>query len=170
MQEFVNGKQISGAVTLVAQRGQVIHLEAVGSADLENDRPMRRDTMFCIASMTKPITATAVMILQDEGKLSIDDPVSKYIPAFETVALRDGKPKQPVTLRHCLTHTAGLGGNQQNEGSLKDTIEKLAGRPLDFEPGTKWQYSPGLSVCGRVVESSPASRSTNFWRNGSSGR
>jgi CubicO group peptidase (beta-lactamase class C family) len=152
MQQFVNQKQISGAVTLVAYRGQVIHLEAVGSADLENDRPMRRDTMFCIASMTKPITATAVMILQDEGKLSIDDPVSKYIPAFEAVALRDGKPKQPVTLRHCLTHTAGLAGSQQNEGSLKDTIEKLAGRPLDFEPGTKWQYSPGLSVCGRVVE------------------
>ena len=108
--------------------------------------------MFCIASMTKPITATAVMILQDEGKLSIDDPVSKYIPAFADVALRDGKPKQAVTLRHCLTHTAGLGGSQQNEGSLKDTVEKLARRPLDFEPGTKWQYSPGLSVCGRVVE------------------
>ena len=102
--------------------------------------------------MTKPITATAVMILQDEGKLSIDDPVAKYIPAFEAAALRDGKPKQPVTLRHCLTHTAGLAGSQQNEGSLKDTIEKLAGRPLDFEPGTKWQYSPGMSVCGRVVE------------------
>ena len=152
MQQFVSQKQIAGAVTLVAYRGQVIHLEAVGSADLENDRPMRRDTMFCIASMTKPITATAVMILQDEGKLSIDDPVSKYIPAFESVALRDGKPKQPVTLRHCLTHTAGLAGSQQNECSLKDTIEKLAGRPLDFEPGAKWQYSPGLSVCGRVVE------------------
>nr|MCU0873829.1 beta-lactamase family protein [Pirellulaceae bacterium] len=144
--------QIAGAVTLVAYRGQVIHLEAVGSADLENDRPMRRDTMFCIASMTKPVTATAVMILQDEGKLAIDDPVSKFIPAFEAVALRDGKPKQPVTLRHCLTHTAGLAGSQQNEGSLKDTVERLAGRLLDFEPGTKWQYSPGLSVCGRVVE------------------
>lgn len=152
MQEFVNRKQISGAVTLVAYRGQVIQLEAVGSADLENDRPMRRDTLFCIASMTKPITATALMILQDEGKLSIDDPVSKYIPAFEAAVLRDGKPKQPVTLRHCLTHTAGLSGSQQNEGSLKVTIENLAGRPLDFEPGTKWQYSPGMSVCGRVVE------------------
>lgn len=152
MQQFVDRKQISGAVTLVAYRGQVIHLEAVGAADLEHDRPMRRDTIFCIASMTKPVTATAVMILQDEGKLSIDDPVAKYIPAFADVALRDGKPKQALTLRHCLTHTAGLGGSQQNEGSLKDSIEKLAARPLDFEPGAKWQYSPGLSVCGRVVE------------------
>lgn len=152
MQQLVSRKQISGAVTLVAYRGQVIHLEAVGAADLEHDRPMRPDTIFCIASMTKPVTATAVMILHDEGKLSIDDPVAKYIPAFEAVALRDGKPKQPITLRHCLTHTAGLGGSQQNEGSLKDSIEKLAARPLDFEPGTKWQYSPGLSVCGRVVE------------------
>jgi len=152
MQEFVDQKQISGAVTLVAYRGQIIHLEAVGSADLENRRPMRPDTMFCIASMTKPVTATAVMILQDEGKLSIADPVSKYVPEFSEVGLRDGKPKQAITLRHCLTHTAGLSGSQQNEGSLRETVEKLARRPLDFEPGTKWQYSPGLSVCGRVVE------------------
>lgn len=152
MQQFVDQKQIAGAVTLVAYRGRVIHLEAVGAADLESNRPMRPDTMFCIASMTKPVTATAVMILQDEGKLSVDDPVSKYVPAFADVALRDGKPKQAVTLRHCLTHTAGLSGSQQNEGSLQETVEKLARRPLDFEPGTKWQYSPGLSVCGRVVE------------------
>ena len=82
MQEFIDQKQISGTVTLVAYRGRIIHLEAVGSADLENHRPMRPDTIFCIASMTKPITSTAVMILQDEGKLSIDDPVSKYVPEF----------------------------------------------------------------------------------------
>jgi CubicO group peptidase (beta-lactamase class C family) len=152
MQEFVDQQQVSGTVTLVAYRGRVIHLEAVGLADVESRRPMRPDTMFCIASMTKPITATTVMILRDEGQLSIDDPVSKYIPAFAEVPLRDGKPKQAITLRHCLTHTAGLSGSQQNEGSLRETVEKLAQRPLDFEPGTKWQYSPGLSVCGRVVE------------------
>lgn len=152
MQEFVDQKQISGAVTLVAYRGRIIHLEAVGSADLENQRSMRSDTMFCIASMTKPVSATAVMILQDEGKLSIDDPVSKYVPEFSEVALRDGMPKQALTLRHCLTHTAGLSGSQQNEGSLRETVEHFARRPLDFEPGTKWQYSPGLSVCGRVIE------------------
>lgn len=92
------------------------------------------------------------MILQDEGRLSIDDPVSKYIPAFEAVTLRDGKPKQRITLRHCLTHTAGLGGSQQNAGTLQETVERLAQQPLGFEPGTKWQYSPGLTVCGRVVE------------------
>lgn len=152
MQEFVDQQQVSGTVTLVAYRGRVVHLEAVGLADVESRRPMRPDTMFCIASMTKPITAAAVMILRDEGKLSLDDPVSKYVPAFAEVALRDGKPKQRITLRHCLTHTAGLSGSQQNEGSLQETIQKLAQRPLDFEPGTKWQYSPGLSVCGRVVE------------------
>jgi len=152
IQEFVDQKQISGAVTLVTDRLRVIHLEAVGLADVESRRPMRPDTMFCIASMTKPITAAAVMILRDEGQLSIDDPVSKYIPAFAELPLRDGKPKQAITLRHCLTHTAGLSGSQQNEGSLQETVEKLAQRPLDFEPGAKWQYSPGLSVCGRVVE------------------
>lgn len=152
MQEFVDAQQISGAVTLVARRGKIVHLAAVGLADREANRPMQADTLFCIASMTKPVTATALMILQDEGQLSIDDPVSKFIPAFEAIRLRDGPPKQPITLRHCLTHTAGLGGSQQNTGTLQETVEQLAQRPLDFEPGTKWQYSPGLSVCGRVVE------------------
>src|SRR5438105_3517379 len=79
MQEFVEKQQVAGVVTLVARKGRIVHLEAVGQADIENKLPMRKDTIFGIASMTKPITGAAVMILQDEGKLSIDDPVSKYI-------------------------------------------------------------------------------------------
>jgi CubicO group peptidase (beta-lactamase class C family) len=152
MQEAVAQQQISGAVTLVGYRGRVIHHEAVGQADVEKQVPMRTDTMFGIASMTKPITATAVMILLDEGKLSLDDPASKYIPAFKDAALRDGRPKQEITIRHLLTHTSGLGGSQQNTGSLQETAEALAQRTLDFEPGTRWQYGPSLSVCGRIVE------------------
>ena len=153
IREFVADHQISGAVTLVTDDGRVVHHEAVGHADLENDRPMRKDSIFGIASMTKPITATAVMILQDDGKLSIDDPVARYIPEFKNVTLRNGQPPtREITLRDLLTHTSGLGGSQQNQGTLRETVEQLARRPLEFEPGTKWQYSPGLTVCGRVIE------------------
>jgi CubicO group peptidase (beta-lactamase class C family) len=152
MREFVEDRQIAGAVTLVARRGQVVHLEAVGQADVENDKPMRKDSLFAIASMTKPITATAVMILQDEGKLSVDDPVAKHIPEFKGAALESGPPSREITIRDLLTHTSGVGGSQRAEQSLKETAEMIARQPLRFEPGSQWQYSPGLNVCGRIVE------------------
>lgn len=152
MQQFVDNGEAAGMVTLVARRGRVVHLEAVGSADLASKRPMRPDTIFAIASMTKPITATAVMILQDEGKLSIDEPVTKYLPEFADAKLPSGPPNRPITLRDLMTHTSGVAGDQRNEGTLAETVRKLAARPLAFQPGEKWQYSPGLSVCGRVVE------------------
>jgi CubicO group peptidase (beta-lactamase class C family) len=113
---------------------------------------MREDTLLAVASMTKPIAATAVMILRDAGKLSLDDPVSKYIPEFKDATL-DGKPlDREITLRHVLTHTSGLTGEQRNEGTLENTARMLAQRPLAFAPGEKWAYSPGLNVAGRVVE------------------
>lgn len=153
MEAFAADGVLSGAVTLVAHEGEVIHHSAVGLANIEENRPMKPDTLFAIASMTKPVTATAVMILKDEGKLSLDDPVSKYIPEFKDAKLKDGnEPSREVTLRDVLTHTSGLGGDQRLEGSIEETAKKLAARPLDFEPGTKWQYSPGLTVAGRVAE------------------
>lgn len=152
MRQFVAQKQTAGAVTLVARRGRIVHLEAVGMADMENQKPMQKDTIFAIASMTKPVTATAVMILQDEGKLSVDDPASKYVAALADVALPAGPPKRPITIRDLITHTSGIGGDQRNQGSLEQTVARLAKEPLRFEPGAKWQYSPGLTVCGRIVE------------------
>ncbi|MEX1040843.1 MAG: serine hydrolase domain-containing protein [Pirellulaceae bacterium] len=144
--------QISGAVTLVSQKGEVIHAAAQGLANLEDQTAMTPETIFGIASMTKPIAATALMILVDDKKVKLDDPVSKYIPEFADVRL-DGEPlESPITLRHCLTHTAGLGGGQQNTGSLAETAQAVAARPLNFKPGTRWQYSPGMTVIGRVVE------------------
>lgn len=144
--------QISGAVTLVSKKGEVVHAAAQGLANLEDQTAMTPETMFSIASMTKPIAATALMILVDEKKVKLDDPVAKYIPKFEEAQL-DGKPlDSPITLRHCLTHTAGLSGGQQNSGSLEETAKAIAARPLNFKPGTRWQYSPGLTVIGRVVE------------------
>lgn len=153
MQEFVDDGRIAGAVTLVADRSGVVHQAAVGKAEIEADRPMKTDAIFAIASMTKPIAATAVMILVGEGKLSLDDPISKFIPEFKDVTLRDGtKPKREITLRDVMTHTSGLGGDQRLSGTLAETAKQIATRPLDFEPGTKWQYSPGLTIAGRVVE------------------
>ena len=152
MREFVDQKQIAGAVTLLARQGKVVHLEAVGQADIQSGRPMKKDTIFAIASMTKPITATAVMILLDEGKLSIDDLVSKHIPQFKNASLKDGPPSRELTIRDLITHTSGVGGSQQNQGSLERTVELIADRPLEFEPGSRWKYGPGVTVCGRIVE------------------
>jgi CubicO group peptidase (beta-lactamase class C family) len=152
MRGFVAEKQVAGVVTLVARRGRTVHLEAVGQANVEQDRPMRTDALFAIASMTKPIVAVAVMILQDEGKLSVDDPVSKYIPRFKAAALKDGPAEREITIRDLLTHTSGFGGEQRTEETLEATTAEIAGRPLQFQPGTQWAYSPGLNVCGRIIE------------------
>ena len=151
-------------VTLVARKGRVVHLEAVGLADVEKQTPMRTDSLFAIASMTKPVTATAVMILKDEGKLAIDDPVSKYIPEFKDAALEDGPAKRQITLRDCLTHTSGLVGSQRGERTLDETARMLAKRPLGFQPGTDWRYSPGLNVCGRVIEAASGRPFDEFLR------
>jgi CubicO group peptidase (beta-lactamase class C family) len=153
MKEFVADKQIAGAVTLVARRGRMVHLGAVGDANIAEKKPMSKDTLFRIASMTKPITATAVMICVDDGKLKLDDPVSKYMPAFKETKLKGGaKPKREITIRDCLRHTNGLVSDQRTTGSLEKSAKDLAHSELAFEPGSKWQYGPGLTVAGRVIE------------------
>jgi len=144
----------------VAKDGDVVHLEATGTASFEENRPMKRDTIFGIASMTKPITATALFMLQDEGKLSVKDPVSKYIPEFGTLRVKDSAQEtKPVTIKDIMTHTAGLGrpprfnaSRENSEPSLKDYARLIAEKPLNFHPGTKWSYSSGLTVCGLIIE------------------
>jgi CubicO group peptidase (beta-lactamase class C family) len=152
MQKFVDDHEISGAVMLVADHGKIVHLGTVGMADSQHQRPMTADTMFGIMSMTKPITATAVMILKEEGKLAYDDPVEKYIPSFAAAKLKSGEPVHGLTIRSLITHTSGLVGEQTTEGSLEATAEMLAKRPFGYQPGEKWEYSPGLNVCGRIIE------------------
>ncbi len=152
MQQYVEKAEAAGVVTLVAREGKRVHLSATGHADIESKRPMQTNTLFAIASMTKPITATAVMILQDEGKLSVSDPVSKHIPEFRDVRLKDAPPRREITIRDLMTHTSGVVGSQKNEGTLAETVRQIAARPLGFEPGARWQYGPGITVCGRVVE------------------
>lgn len=156
MKEFVDKKEISGAVTLVATREGVAHVEAVGRADVQADMAMRPDTVFWIASMTKPITATAVLMLQEEGKLSVDDPVAKFLPELANLKTPSGNPAN-LTLRHLLTHTSGLGEATQAESNaaktLADLVPAYAAKPMQFEPGSKWSYcQSGINSLGRIIE------------------
>jgi CubicO group peptidase (beta-lactamase class C family) len=171
MQKFVDDKDIVGAVTVVGGKDGVVSLEAVGSLDLKDNQPMPKDALFRIASMTKPITAIGIMMLVDEGKLSIDDPVEKHLSEFkgqmlvsertpEAVSLK--KSPRPITLRDLLTHTSGLPGRMpdglsdlytKRNHTLAEGVMAFSQRPLDFEPGSKWSYcNPGIDTLGRVIE------------------
>lgn len=152
LDQFIEAGEIPGAVTLVHQLGRPAETAAVGVADLKSKSPMTPATLFGIMSMTKPISATALMILVDEGKLSVDDPVEKYIPAFADAKTTGGEAVRGLKIRHLLTHTSGLVGKQECSDSLEATANMLAARPFGFQPGTKWEYSPGLTVVGRIVE------------------
>ncbi|MBM3891519.1 MAG: beta-lactamase family protein, partial [Verrucomicrobia bacterium] len=164
MQKFVDDGVIAGAVTLVARREGIASVEAVGFSDLATKRPMHADNMFWIASMTKPITATAVMMLQDDGKLSVEDPVEKYMPEFkgQWMVAERGKdsvtlkhPTRPITVRDLLTHTSGLANLDapRFDCSLAELAMACSQMPLQFEPGSKWAYcNPGINTLGRIVE------------------
>jgi len=146
LRPFVDRHELSGAVALVAKHGKIIHLDGVGLADVANNRPMTSDTIFSIMSMTKPIVSVAALILCDEGKLSLDEPIKKWLPEFDKPQL------DSITLRHLLTHTSGVVGDQRNVGSLADTATMLSGKSLHHQPGSQWLYSPGITVAGRLVE------------------
>lgn len=156
MREFVEKKEIAGAVTVVATRYKVIDTAVVGQADIVKNKPMRPDAIFWIASMTKPITGAAIMMLQDEGKLSVDDQVGKYIPELAEMKTKDGKTYR-LTLKQLLTHTSGMpeATNEESKAAetLADLIPAFAKKPLQFEPGSKWSYcQSGINTVGRIVE------------------
>ena len=178
MQEHVDHKKLAGAVAVVARRGKVAYLQCIGKQDIEADIDMNAGTIFRIASMTKPITSVAVMMLYDEGLVGLDDPVSKYIPEFAdaTVLAPEGQEpasvpaKRPITIKHLLTHTSGLSydhdtrhgrmykeagitnGVMVDDSVLAEKMKKLARIPLLHQPGEKWKYGLSADVLGRVVE------------------
>ena len=181
IKSHIASRDLSGAVTLVARRGRVVQFEAFGSTDFDAHRPMRTDTLFRLASMTKPMTAVAVLMLMEEGKLILSDPVSKFIPEFKNPKVAVWNlPNDPrgagvrlitadreVTLQHILTHTAGLAvgtegpaGESYRQANLSARIslgefsKRVGALPLNFQPGTQWEYTStvGFSVLGRVVE------------------
>jgi CubicO group peptidase (beta-lactamase class C family) len=152
MARHVTAGEISGAVAAFYQEGHPPYGAVAGWANIQSNQTIHLDTLFGVMSMTKPITAVALMILVDEGKLSLDDPVAKYIPAFADAKTKSGEPVRGLTVHHVLTHTSGLTGEQGCRVSLEATANELAARPFAFQPGEKWEYGPSLNVAGRIIE------------------
>ena len=172
MQKFVDQQEICGAVMVLGTSQGIVYHEAIGKRTLDSDQPMPNDAIFRIMSMTKPMTALGIMMLDEAGKLSIDDAVEKYLPEFKGQMLTAGndqeagsitlkKPARPIALRDLLTHTAGqpeyppgLADLMRNRNRpLSEAVAISSQRPLDFAPGNKWKYSSaGIDVLGRIIE------------------
>jgi CubicO group peptidase (beta-lactamase class C family) len=194
--------EIAGAVTIVARKGKVAHLSAQGVMDLESKQPMTPASMFRIASMTKPVVGVAIMMMIEEGKLHLNDPVSRYIPEFRGMKVGVAMPAAPapgggqppagrgaepqfytvpaqreITIKDLLTHVSGLGsGPMGNSGiekvarkdgdRLSDYIPRLGSTVLEFQPGSRWTYSPGagFETLGRIVEITSGMPLDQFFR------
>lgn len=178
MKRLVDDKQVAGLVTLVQRRGKVVHFNAVGQLDVRTTDPLQKDSIFRIYSMSKPVTGVAMMMLYEEGKWQLEDPVSRHIPEFARLKVYvgkndDGTPKledarRSMTMRELMTHTGGLGyvlnsnnpvdrmileGRVLNANApLQTMIDGLAKIPLLAQPGTRWSYSIAVDVQGYLVE------------------
>ncbi len=181
MQRYIDADLVPGTVTLIARRGKIVHFEPRGKNFLEEDRAMGQDTIFRIASMTKPITSVALMMLFEEGRFLLTDPISKWLPEFKEMQvavptagdLQYGNftlvpAERPITVKHVLTHTAGLANSyrgahtqplyrkavarQSPDETVADYIRRLATVPLNYQPGERWEYSRATCVVGRLVE------------------
>jgi FkbM family methyltransferase len=156
IREYIAAHEIAGAVTLVATPDRIVHLDATGHASLNPSEPMRTDSIFWIASMSKPVLATLLLMLQDEGLLSVDDPVEKYLPEFKDLKTEDGKTAR-VTIRHLLTHTSGMSELTPDQSrsckTLASVIPFYVAKPVRFTPGSKWVYcQSGINTGGRIAE------------------
>jgi CubicO group peptidase (beta-lactamase class C family) len=178
MKQLVDDKKVAGLVTLVERHGKVVHFNAAGQLDVRKADAMQKDSIFRIYSMSKPVTGVAMMMLYEEGKWQINDPVSRYIPEFARLKVYTGKnddgspkledAKRSMTMRELMTHTAGLGyvlspinpvdkmiidGNVLNAAApLQSMIDGLAKIPLLAQPGTRWSYSIAVDVQGYLIE------------------
>ncbi len=179
MESFVRDNRLPGIMTLLQRRGQIVHLGKFGLMDIEAGKPMQEDALFRIYSMTKPIVSVAAMLLFEEGRLSLTDPVATFIPAFArtkvcvgsgVLGLQLADQHPPMTIHHLLTHTAGLSYGwahdspveelyrqagltaRSRDSALPELIERLASIPLLFQPGTAWRYSLATDVLGYVIQ------------------
>lgn len=156
MEDMIAKNEIAGAVTMVVAKDQVLHLENTGYADVAAKKPIQPDMLFYIASMTKPITGAAILMLMDEGKLKLTDPVAKFIPEFANLKTPSGKPAN-LTLGQILTHTSGLGeaagDAARSAKTLADLVPIWLATPMQYEPGERWKYTQsGINAASRVVE------------------
>jgi CubicO group peptidase (beta-lactamase class C family) len=186
MMQHIDAHDISGAVTLVARKGRIAHFEAHGLMDIDSKRPMQKDAIFRLASMSKPITGVAILMLMEEGKIRLTDPVSKFIPEFKNMKVAvvresagggrgvaaSAEPQfytipanREITVRDLLSHVSGLVSGpissaeavklgRKPTDTLADYIPRLGAVPLEFQPGSRWSYSPGagFDTLGRIVE------------------
>ena len=171
LQKYVDNNTVAGVVAAIGSRDGIMALEALGSLNREQKLAMTTDSVFRIASMTKPITAIAIMMLVDEGRLSVDDPVEKHLLEFKGQLLIESKegekivlkkPARAILIRDLLTHTSGLPGGFppgisdlyfRRQLTLGEAVAISSQRPLEFEPGTKWAYcNAGIDTLGRIVE------------------
>ena len=168
LEQFVTDRKIAGAVAAVARNGRVVYLESVGVQDLESRAPMTPASLFRIYSMTKPVTAVAVMMLYEAGKFTLDDPVAKYLPAFDRVMIAGTpgdpprRPSRAMTVQDLLLHTSGLShrtselyrtaGVRSRSIPMDTFIDNITRAPLMEEPGTRFRYSEATTVLGRLVE------------------
>ena len=161
--QLVDDRKLANVVTLIARRGRIVNLDAYGVLDVSAPTPCRADSIFRIASMTKPITGAAMMMLWEEGKWALEDPVAKHIPEFEglKVKRKHGEPAdqaRPMTMAQLMSHSAGFGRTAEYEGAdlrggdLQDMIDVLAKLPLSFQPGKDWRYGPSVDIQGYLVE------------------
>lgn len=156
MQAMIASNEIAGAVTVVVARDKVLHFDTTGLSDVAAKRPMAPDSLFWIASMTKPVTGAAILMLQDEGRLTVADPVAKYLPEFGNLKTPSGKPAN-ITIAQMLTHTSGLGEAAgpaaQRARTLADLVPIWLAAPMQYEPGERWKYTQsGINAAGRIVE------------------
>ena len=162
MRALVDEGKLAGVTTLVARHGKVVYLDAYGVQDLATKRPVTNDTIFRLASMTKPIIGVAMMMLWEQGKWTLNDPVAKHIPEFADlkVAAPNGQVPQttPMTMRQLMSHTAGFDVNagyakaNLRDSDLQGMIDKLAQLPLAAQPGSDWRYGPSVDIQGYIVE------------------
>ena len=181
MQRYVDRGLVPGVVTLIARRGRVVNFEAIGYRDVEAKAPMTTDTIFRIASMTKPIASVGLMMLYEEGHFLLSDPISKFLPEFTNMKVAQAAPapstgeapyklvaaSRPITFKHVLTHTAGFPNNyrgitraefqktyprKNTNETIAEVVKRLATMPLNFNPGEAWEYGPATDVVGRLVE------------------
>lgn len=183
MERHIAAHDITGAVTLVVRRGRVAHLQTHGLMDVEGKRAMEKNAVFRIWSMSKPVAAVAVLMLMEEGKVRLNDPVSRFVPEFKGLKVAVAQERAPgtpantpppyytvpatreITVQDLLTHVSGLGSGpigssemakvpKQPTDGIGEVVPRMAGAPLEFQPGSRWTYSPGAAfdTLGRVVE------------------
>jgi CubicO group peptidase (beta-lactamase class C family) len=156
VEKFIDAQDISGAVTVVAAKDKLLAVDTIGLANIAKKKPMEPNTLFWIASMTKPLTAVSILMLQDEGKLKLSDPVEKFIPEFAALKTSTGQPAH-ITIEQILTHTSGLGEGDaaaiKSAHTLADLIPIYLASPMLYEPGDHWRYTQsGINVAARIVE------------------